>query len=283
MGNTIEKFLSALNKKDGNFRKSAGNYANRVHIHHNPKKDIKIPQKKDPSKTKNCDIVFAHLYENPRTKELFWLKKAANSQHVHGHKCISYIFHNLLSSPPVKIKRDLAKKILDSELPKIVDYLNKIEKDNITLEDLDYNHEEIEQVSTYLIERQIRNVGGGYRNHEDNRKVEKAAIKFVIRHYKQQGWNVQSVEFEKRGYDLLCTKGTREEHVEVKGIKGTELSFIVTSREVEQAHIDPHSVFCVVTSALSKRPKLSRFTGKEFINSFKLNPLAFKAIFSLKK
>jgi hypothetical protein len=185
----------------------------------------------------------------------------------------------------VKIGRDRAKKILDSELPLIVDYLSNIKKNDLKLEDLDYNQEKQQkekdasiETSTYLIERQIRNAGAGFGSPEKNRKVEKAAISFVTKHYKNQGWKVESVEFKKnKGYDLLCTKGTAEEHVEVKGVRGTELSFIITSGEVRQICEDSQSVVCVVTSALSDKPLLSRYTIQEFIDNFELEKLAYRA------
>lgn len=125
-------------------------------------------------------------------------------------------------------------------------------------------------------ERQIRNAGAGFGSAEKNREVEKAAISFVTKQYKSQGWKVQSVEYEKKGYDLLCKKEQAEEHVEVKGVRGTKLSFIVTSGEIRQARENPRSVFCVVTSALDK-PQLSHYTGQEFIESFRLEELAFRA------
>lgn len=132
-----------------------------------------------------------------------------------------------------------------------------------------------------FIERQIRNAGAGFGTAEKNREVEKAAISFVTKQYKSQGWEVQSVEFEKKGYDLICKKEPAEEHVEVKGVRGTERSFIVTSGEVRQARENPRSVVCVVTSALSDKPLLSCYTGQEFIEKFELEELAFRA--SLRK
>jgi hypothetical protein len=60
----------------------------------------------------------------------------------------------------------------------------------------------------------------------------------VKREYKQNGWNVESVEQDKCGYDLHCTKSSLEEHVEVKGIRGLDPSFIITAGEVRRAGSD---------------------------------------------
>lgn len=113
---TIKSLVDALKAFDNKFYASAGNYEHRVHIRRQHTQHIPIPSKSGKQGDYNyCDVVFAHLYENPQTNELFWFEKATNSQHVRGHKCISYIFHNVLSSAPVKIEGKMAKKILDSE------------------------------------------------------------------------------------------------------------------------------------------------------------------------
>lgn len=134
---TIKSLVDALRARDNKFYSSAGKYENRVHIRRNHTPHVPIPSKSGKHGDYNyCDIAFAHLYENPQTRELFWFKGATNSQHVRGHKCISYIFDNILSSPPVKIEEKMAKKILDTELEKIVDYLIQINKNSIKMEDL---------------------------------------------------------------------------------------------------------------------------------------------------
>ena len=119
-------------------------------------------------------------------------------------------------------------------------------------------------------------VGGGFGNPETNKRVEKAAISFVTNDYKKRGWKVISVETEKRGFDLLCTKASKEEHVEVKGIQGDLLSFIITAGEVKKSQTDKKFVICVVTSA-SSSPKLHKFTAKDFCDQFDLEAIAYRA------
>jgi hypothetical protein len=66
--------------------------------------------------------------------------------------------------------------------------------------------------------------------------------------------------------------------VEVKGIRGTILSFIITAREVRQARTNRHFILCAVTSALSDMRQMFRHTGQEFIQKFRLEEVAYKAI-----
>lgn len=118
--------------------------------------------------------------------------------------------------------------------------------------------------------------GGGFGHYETNKKIEEAAISAVTSDYKKRGWKVTSVEAEKRGFDLLCTKASKEEHVEVKGIQGKELSFIITAGEVKKSQSDKRFVICAVTSALSN-PKLLKFTAKDFSDQFDLEAIAYRA------
>ena len=92
------------------------------------------------------------------------------------------------------------------------------------------------------IRSNARRVGAGFGTPETNRKVERAAIPFVTKHYKSQGWRVKSVEANKCGFDLLCIKDSTEEHIEVKGVQGKAAEFIVTAREVNQAKSDKRFV-----------------------------------------
>lgn len=84
--------------------------------------------------------------------------------------------------------------------------------------------------------------GGAFGSPENNARVEQAARRMVRQWYRQRGWKVRSVEREKLGYDLLCVKGSREEHAEVKGVSGRVESFLITAGEVRQAKKDPQFV-----------------------------------------
>ena len=119
--------------------------------------------------------------------------------------------------------------------------------------------------------------GGGFGSVETNRRVEKAAIEFVTRHYEEDGWTVGSVEAQKVGYDLRCDKGNEQAHVEVKGTQGSDICFIITAAEVRNAMIDRKHVTCVVTAALTAAPKMFTYTRDDFAKKIQLVPIAFRA------
>jgi hypothetical protein len=121
-----------------------------------------------------------------------------------------------------------------------------------------------------------QNKGGGFGSAEHNRHVEQAAVKAVRRDYETRGWTVKTVETEKLGYDLRCTRGGDEEHVEVKGTQADEVCFIVTAGEVRNALIDSKHVTCVVTEALSNAPRIHRFDKTAFLQ-LELDPIAYRA------
>lgn len=123
----------------------------------------------------------------------------------------------------------------------------------------------------------LRTRGAGRGNFKTNRQVEQAAITHVRNWYRRNGWVVRSVEQERRGYDLLCTKHAAEEHVEVKGIQGTEESFIITANEVRQAQTDTCFILQVVTRALSVHPSRSCYSGTELLARFDLKEIAYQA------
>lgn len=119
--------------------------------------------------------------------------------------------------------------------------------------------------------------GGGFGNSENNALVEAAAVAAAKRHLRKQGYKVHSREREKIGYDLDATKGTKQLHVEVKGISGQECCFIITQNEVATARIDPFFRLLVVTCARSPRPVISEFQGSELDSRFGLTPISFFA------
>ncbi len=130
--------------------------------------------------------------------------------------------------------------------------------------------------SSEAIENEMTS-GAGFGNPETNRRVERAAVSYVTDWYEAKRWHVVSVEANKWGYDLLCKKGSIEEHVEVKGIQGSQPSFIITAGEVRQAQTNPLFVICAVTSALSNNRQMVRYVGEDFIRKFEITPLAYRA------
>jgi hypothetical protein len=128
---------------------------------------------------------------------------------------------------------------------------------------------------------QAAQTGAGFGDPVENKLVETAAVEAVAREYQWGGWSVRSVERDNCGFDLECTKGVTVEQVEVKGVRGTGLCFVITAGEVRQARENPKFVLVVVTSALSPSPTLTKFSGVEFGQQFDLAAIQYRA--SLKR
>jgi hypothetical protein len=120
--------------------------------------------------------------------------------------------------------------------------------------------------------------GAGFGNPEDNKEVETVAIAFVTNMYESKGWRVKSVENEKCGFDLICTNGETIENVEVKGISGDGLNFIITTGELEEAKKNNEFVLYAVTQALSV-PHSNKFSGAELSEMFNMVPLQYRAVY----
>ncbi len=98
----------------------------------------------------------------------------------------------------------------------------------------------------------------------------------VTKEYSREGWKVRSVEREKVGYDLHCSKGSRFVEVEVKGISGSKEEFLVTSGEVRRSETSRQFVICIVTGATSK-PRIHKYRADEFLSKFALQPTQYRA------
>lgn len=118
--------------------------------------------------------------------------------------------------------------------------------------------------------------GGGFGTTNENKRVEAAAMRFIIRDYSRQGWKVADVSAQSLGYDLLCAKRQQVAHVEVKGSSGSDLQFILTENERRTWAIDPAFVLAVVTNART-RPKIHRFPGARAMKQFRLRPVSYSA------
>jgi len=125
----------------------------------------------------------------------------------------------------------------------------------------------------------VKTGGAGFgTDPEHNRRVEEAAVEAVWEWFLDEGWTVKDRQSEGCGYDLLCRRGREERHVEVKGVAGNELSFIITANEVKTAEADPHFMLSVATRALEPEAlTMHDFSREEFLDGFALSPLAYKA------
>ncbi|GAB2611597.1 protein NO VEIN domain-containing protein [Kribbella endophytica] len=93
--------------------------------------------------------------------------------------------------------------------------------------------------------------GAGFGESEANRRVEKAAVDFVVRAYRAEKYSVRSVERDHCGWDLTVSRGEDALHVEVKGASGPLPRFFLTANEYQHAAIDPRWRLVIVTNALT--------------------------------
>ena len=120
--------------------------------------------------------------------------------------------------------------------------------------------------------------GAAFGTPESNAEVEAAGIAFVSGWYRRRGWKVEPVESEKCGFDLRCLKRGAIDEVEVKGVTGAKEAFIITAGELRQAKQNPRFTLCVVTKAMSADARMTRYSGREFIETFKCDPIQFRAM-----
>lgn len=124
--------------------------------------------------------------------------------------------------------------------------------------------------------RGTRPAAGLFGDSATNRLTEKAAVRLATERLKREGWVVRSVERERCGYDLHCSKDGKELHVEVKGRAGEDRSFLLTSGELTRAEHDPDFQFFIVSN-VARKPRISILSGKELAVHYSLQPTAFIA------
>ena len=119
----------------------------------------------------------------------------------------------------------------------------------------------------------------GFGKAASNREVEQAAVLAVTELYRNSGWMVRSVEQDRIGYDLLCTRDDEVAHVEVKGVRSTLPNFIITENEFRRAAEDPQFELCIVLNTLSSDQCIVRCAGSAIVDDSrcKIIPIAYRA------
>jgi hypothetical protein len=130
---------------------------------------------------------------------------------------------------------------------------------------LDEPDADAEEESAAAAERALaRSQGQGFaRTPEERRALEDYAMAAAQRYFEGKGFDVQNV-CKARSYDLECTKGNVQLHVEVKGTTTLGDVIILTRGEVEHAsNGDNRCVLFVLHSIRLERHKPSG--GEQFI------------------
>lgn len=124
----------------------------------------------------------------------------------------------------------------------------------------------------------LEEVDAGYRLDPDlRRQVEQAAVDHVTACLVDEGWEVESVETDRCGYDLRCTRGKVERHVEVKGTASEHPGFIITSQELACSVGDPSFELWIVTNALTDHPTVRSYLGNELERHFAFDAIQYRA------
>lgn len=122
------------------------------------------------------------------------------------------------------------------------------------------------------------NNGAGFGDPEQNRKVEKAVVDFVIETYEGQGFDVERRESQNLGYDLFAIRGSEEWHVEVKGVSGNAPEFPITANEVRCAREDQKWRIAIVVNALEDGRTMIEINADDFLQQYDLRPLSYRAV-----
>ncbi len=114
----------------------------------------------------------------------------------------------------------------------------------------------------------------GFGTPEQRKKVEEAAERAVVAHYKAKGFGEKRVAHLNCGYDYVFTKQTTVHHVEVKGTSLADSRFFLTRNE-NNGRADPMWRLGMVTDALTKRLKVTIYDNRAFKQAFDLEPYVF--------
>jgi hypothetical protein len=149
-------------------------------------------------------------------------------------------------------------------IQRALDFIDDYQGSNI----LAKPEEDAEEESAAAIEKALaRSKGQGFaRTPQQRRALENHAMAIAIAHFRHEGFEVQDVS-ARRSYDLLCTKSTKEVHVEVKGTTTNRDAIVLTNNEVKHTN-DPRNS-CILFVLHSIRLKGSKASGGE---KFILNP-----------
>jgi hypothetical protein len=111
-----------------------------------------------------------------------------------------------------------------------------------------------------------RSKGQGFaRSPEERRALEHHAMAAARRHFLELGFKVEDVS-ARRSYDLLCQRGSKELHVEVKGTTTDGDAIVLTNNEVKHACSSNNSrALFILHSIHLKAKKASRGKQRVFL------------------
>jgi hypothetical protein len=141
---------------------------------------------------------------------------------------------------------------------------------------LQHNSPEVQKFKKQLLQYMARVEDGDYSSpyrgkrqpidQEIKLRIEKSAINTAIDYYTRHGYNVESVEADNVGYDLLAEKGSNTLFIEVKGTSAVGTDAVIVGLTPNEYKISKKAKLkyriCIVCNALGT-PYLHEFLWKE--------------------
>lgn len=104
-------------------------------------------------------------------------------------------------------------------------------------------------------------------------------VQAVRSFYWEKEWKAQLLEkkeIEKFGFDLRCVKGLDKKSVIVKILNPNENNLVITADEIMRSLVNPDIVIHLVTLPTNDKVKHFPYSGREFVNKFKLEQCPYK-------
>ena len=121
--------------------------------------------------------------------------------------------------------------------------------------------------------------GAGFGDPDTNPEIERAAVNHVRDDYESRGWEVETREKDKVGYDLDCRRGRLLRRVEVKGTSGNIESFFITKNELNRLNTDDLIVLAIVLRATDEEAAIMReYSALEARARFSFSCVNYKAV-----
>ncbi|NMP79776.1 DUF3883 domain-containing protein [Pseudoalteromonas arctica] len=121
---------------------------------------------------------------------------------------------------------------------------------------------------------EVKVTSSSFPDSKKRKKVELAAIGYVITHYEHQGYSISDRQSDNCGYDLFAEKDKTVLKIEVKGTLLDEQRFFLSKNERAKS-ADPQWRLAIVANAIDN-PKLSIYNTSEMEKAFDFEPLCWE-------
>ena len=136
-----------------------------------------------------------------------------------------------------------------------------------------------EEESAAAIESALaRSQGQGFaRTAKERKLLEAHAMKRAIQHFQNHNFDTEDVS-KRRPYDLICTRGNKKLHVEVKGTTTIGNAIILTLNEVKHASDRRNACALFLLHSIKLNKKKATGGKKAIIDPWKLKQASLKPL-----